>query len=68
MIRTILIGPPHLPIGMASKKILYVGGLAEEVNEKTIHAGFVVFGDVIDVNISIDYASGQHRGFGLIIF
>ena len=53
---------------MASKKILYVGGLAEEVNEKTIHAGFVVFGDVIDVNISIDYASGQHRGFGLIIF
>ena len=49
---------------MANKKILYVGGLAEEVNEKILHSSFVVFGDVLDVNIPIDYATNQHRGFG----
>ena len=51
---------------MANKKILYVGGLAEEVNEKVLHSAFVVFGDVLDVNIPIDYATNQHRGFGFI--
>lgn len=51
---------------MANKKILYVGGLAEEVNEKILHSAFVVFGDVTDVNIPIDYASNQHRGFGYV--
>ena len=49
---------------MANKKILYVGGLAEECNEKVLHSAFVVFGDVIDINIPIDYATNKHRGFG----
>lgn len=53
---------------MANKKILYVGGLAEEVNEKVLHSAFVVFGDVLDVNIPIDYATNQHRGFGFVEF
>ena len=53
-----------IDLAMANKRILYVGGLAEEVNEKILHSAFVVFGDVLDVNIPIDYASNAHRGFG----
>ena len=53
-----------IDLEMANKRILYVGGLAEEVNEKILHSAFVVFGDVLDVNIPIDYASNAHRGFG----
>lgn len=51
---------------MANKKILYVGGLAEEVDDKMIHAAFIPFGDVIDVNIPIDYETSKHRGFAFL--
>ena len=30
-----------------NKKLLYVGGLAEEVDEKMVHAAFIPFGDII---------------------
>ena len=30
-----------------NKKLLYVGGLAEEVDEKMLHAAFIPFGDII---------------------
>ena len=33
------------------KKLLYVGGLAEEVDEKTLQAAFIPFGDIVEVNI-----------------
>lgn len=34
------------------------GGLAEEVEEKTIHAAFIPFGDIVDINIPLDYETG----------
>lgn len=40
--------------------MVYVGGLAEEVDEKIIHAAFIPFGDIIDINIPLDYESGQY--------
>ena len=40
---------------MTSKKLLYVGGLAEEVDEKTLYNAFIPFGDVVDVQLPIDY-------------
>eukprot|EP00116_Pleurobrachia_bachei_P000304 sb/3460566/ len=52
----------------ANKKLLYVGGLAEECNEKVLHSAFVVFGDIVDVNVPIDYATNAHRGFGFVEF
>ena len=33
------------------KRVLYVGGLSEEATEETLHAAFVPFGDVKEVNI-----------------
>uniref|UniRef100_A0A3Q3VMN8 Peptidyl-prolyl cis-trans isomerase n=1 Tax=Mola mola TaxID=94237 RepID=A0A3Q3VMN8_MOLML len=39
----------------ASKRVLYVGGLAEEVDEKVLHAAFIPFGDITDIQIPLDY-------------
>ena len=35
------------------------GGLSEEVDEKILHAAFIPFGDLIDINIPLDYESGK---------
>uniref|UniRef100_A0A4W3JLV3 Peptidyl-prolyl cis-trans isomerase n=1 Tax=Callorhinchus milii TaxID=7868 RepID=A0A4W3JLV3_CALMI len=34
---------------------LYVCGLAEEVDEKVLHAAFIPFGDIMDIQIPLDY-------------
>ncbi|XP_054894562.1 peptidyl-prolyl cis-trans isomerase E isoform X2 [Poeciliopsis prolifica] len=52
----------------ASKRVLYVGGLAEEVDEKVLHAAFIPFGDIIDIQIPLDYETEKHRGFAFIEF
>ncbi|XP_045158884.2 peptidyl-prolyl cis-trans isomerase E-like [Mercenaria mercenaria] len=51
-----------------SKRMVYVGGLSEEVDEKTLHAAFIPFGDVTDINIPLDYETEKHRGFAFIEF
>lgn len=51
-----------------SKRTIYVGGLAEEVNEKVLNAAFVPFGDLVDVQIPLDYETEKHRGFAFIEF
>ncbi|KAM9777475.1 peptidyl-prolyl cis-trans isomerase E [Neosynchiropus ocellatus] len=51
-----------------SKRALYVGGLAEEVDEKVLHAAFIPFGDITDIQIPLDYATEKHRGFAFIEF
>lgn len=35
------------------------GGLAEEVDEKVLHAAFIPFGDLIDIQIPLDYETGE---------
>lgn len=50
------------------KRTVYVGGLAEEVDEKVLNAAFIPFGDVIDVQIPLDYETEKHRGFAFIEF
>ncbi len=52
--------------GTNPKTTLYVGGLAEEVNEAKLHEAFIPFGDIKDVNIPLDHATGKHRGFGFV--
>ena len=37
----------RMATGGQNKKLLYVGGLAEEVDEKMLHAAFIPFGDII---------------------
>ncbi|KAF6266253.1 hypothetical protein COO60DRAFT_444001 [Scenedesmus sp. NREL 46B-D3] len=54
--------------GSNPKTTLYVGGLHETVNEEILQGAFLPFGDLKDVNIPIDNATGQHRGFGFVEF
>ncbi|XP_048006058.1 peptidyl-prolyl cis-trans isomerase [Leguminivora glycinivorella] len=51
-----------------SKRTIYVGGLSEEVNEKILNAAFVPFGELVDVQIPLDYETEKHRGFAFIEF
>lgn len=53
---------------MANKRMVYVGGLAEEVDEKILHAALIPFGDITDVQIPLDYSTQKHRGFGFVEF
>ena len=48
--------------------MLYVGGLAEEVDQKVLQAAFIPFGDIVEVNMPIDYETEKHRGFAFIEF
>ena len=52
----------------SSKKIIYVGGLADEVDTKVLNAAFIPFGDIVEVNMPIDYETEKHRGFAFIEF
>ncbi|KAJ1460398.1 hypothetical protein M885DRAFT_509348 [Pelagophyceae sp. CCMP2097] len=56
------------PQPKVNKKLLYVGGLADEVVEETLHAAFVPFGDLKEVNLPKDHAKNAHRGFAFIEF
>ena len=54
--------------GAGSKKHLYVGGLAEEVDQKVLQDAFIPFGDIVEINMPIDYETEKHRGFAFIEF
>lgn len=47
---------------------LRTGGLADEVTEKILNDVFLPFGDIMDIQIPIDYESEKHRGFAFIEF
>eukprot|EP00092_Neocalanus_flemingeri_P014993 GFUD01016192.1.p1 GENE.GFUD01016192.1~~GFUD01016192.1.p1 ORF type:complete len:344 (-),score=122.61 GFUD01016192.1:120-1151(-) len=50
------------------RKIIYVGGLADEVDTKVLNAAFIPFGDIVEVNLPNDYETEKHRGFAFIEF
>lgn len=52
---------------MANKRTLYVGGLADEVDEKILQEAFNPFGETL-VQIPLDYVTGKHRGFAFVEF
>lgn len=54
--------------GSNPKTTLYVGGLDENVTEAIVHAAFLPFGDLKDVSVPMDHATGKHRGFGFVQF
>lgn len=47
---------------------MITGGLAEEVDEKILNSAFIPFGEIIDIQIPLDYESEKHRGFAFIEF
>lgn len=53
---------------MANKKIIYIGGISEEVDDKILHAAFIPFGEILDIQIPLDYETNKHRGFAFLEF
>jgi len=45
---------------------IYVGNLAEEVNDDDLRAVFEAFGQVESINILRDRFSGESKGFGFV--
>lgn len=43
------------------KRVVYVGGLDDGVTEAALHAAFLPFGDIRDVSMPLDNATGRHR-------
>lgn len=58
----------NTPKMAANKRIVYVGGLSEEVNEKIIQSAFIPFGDIVEISIPLDYSTQKHRGFAFVEF
>jgi len=52
----------------SNKRIVYVGGIPEDVDDKTLHAAFLPFGEIIDINVPLDFQTQKHRGFAFIEF
>ena len=52
----------------ANKRMLYVGGLADEVNQEMVRAAFIPFGDLIEINMPLDYTTQKHKGFAFVEF
>lgn len=50
------------------KRTIYVGGLADEVTDKLLSDAFIAFGDLVDIQMPVDYESQKHRGFAFIEF
>eukprot|EP00936_MAST-01D_sp_MAST-1D-sp1_P002279 g2279.t1 len=56
------------------KRTVFVGGIGEEVDEKVLHAAFIPFGNIVEVQIPAAPAgrgaqqNQKHRGFGFVIF
>lgn len=47
---------------------LFVGGLSSETTTEDLRTSFVKFGEVVDVAVILDRATGQSRGFGFVSY
>eukprot|EP00035_Acanthoeca_spectabilis_P023359 m.448969 g.448969 ORF g.448969 m.448969 type:complete len:324 (-) comp19747_c0_seq1:70-1041(-) len=54
--------------GQVNKRMLYVGGLADEVDAQTVRAAFIPFGEIVDVQLPLDFETQSHRGFAFVDF
>ena len=48
--------------------LFLLGGLADEVTEDVLRDAFVPFGDLVDIQIPLDYETEKHRGFAFVEF
>ena len=49
-------------------RALYVGGLGDDVTLAMLQAAFIPFGELTDVQLPLDVATGKPRGFGFVQF
>ncbi|KAJ2711889.1 hypothetical protein H4R19_003032 [Coemansia spiralis] len=53
----------------SSKRTVFVSGLDSEADEKSLHAIFITFGEIVQVVLPPDpSSSNRHRGFGFVEF
>ena len=52
----------------SNKRILYVGGLADDVDRNILKSAFLPFGDIVDINLPMDYSAQKHKGFAFVEF
>lgn len=50
------------------KTTIYVGNLSTDADSESLKAAFIPFGDIKSVDIAIDHATKQPRGFAHIEF
>lgn len=55
-------------VGAARKTMLYVGGLAENVEDSNVHEAFICFGDIVNLVTPKDPVTERHRGFCFVEF
>jgi peptidyl-prolyl isomerase E (cyclophilin E) len=56
------------PTILASKRALYVGGLADDVTPTMLRAAFIPFGNIKIIDMPMDYKVGKHRHFAFVEF
>eukprot|EP00467_Chlorarachnion_reptans_P017259 CAMPEP_0114521418 /NCGR_PEP_ID=MMETSP0109-20121206/20174_1 /TAXON_ID=29199 /ORGANISM="Chlorarachnion reptans, Strain CCCM449" /LENGTH=177 /DNA_ID=CAMNT_0001702519 /DNA_START=229 /DNA_END=762 /DNA_ORIENTATION=- len=55
-------------LAVNKKTLLYVGGLEENVDEKTIQGAFIPFGELVHIEMPRDQLTHHHRGFCFVEF
>jgi peptidyl-prolyl isomerase E (cyclophilin E) len=53
---------------MTDPRIVFVGGLHEDVTEQTIVGAFSIFGEIVSVDIPTDQQTLKHKGFAVVEF
>ncbi len=48
---------------ISANRVVYIGGLAEEVTTDVLRKALLPFGELVEVQLPIDYQSQKHRGF-----
>jgi peptidyl-prolyl isomerase E (cyclophilin E) len=51
---------------LASKRVVYVGGLGDDITQHIVRAAFIPFGNLKSVDIPMDYKVGKTRGFAFV--
>ena len=56
----------NLVIMANNKKILYVGGLSEQVSRDILYNAFIPFGDVVQVTLPLDFQTSKKLKFRIL--
>jgi len=56
------------PIGDEDDRKLFVGGLPQDATQEDISAHFATFGEIDNINLKTDPASGRSRGFAFVLY
>jgi len=51
------------PSTLASKRVVYLGGLPDKATPPLVRAAMIPFGKIQGVDFPMDYVAGKHRGF-----